>query len=247
MKQTLLQMVQNILLSMDSDMVNSISDTIEAQQVAEVVRDTYYEILGSRLWPTERDLIRLNSSTDSTLPTVMYLPDDVSKIEWIHYTFDEDDFKYTNVKWMDPEDFIKMTTARGLSEDRVDAMIYNGHTIKILNDVPPSYYTSFDDETLIFDSYDSDVDSILQSSKILVWAEVIPAFEMSDTFIPDLPMKAWPYFLSEAKSTAFAQIKQMPNAKEEQRSRRQRTFLAVDKHRMNGELKTTNFGRRPVK
>ena len=40
-KMTVLEMVQDILNDMDSDEVNSINDTIEAQQVANTVRTVY--------------------------------------------------------------------------------------------------------------------------------------------------------------------------------------------------------------
>ena len=42
MKRTLLEMVQSILSDMDSEDVNAVSDTLEAQQVASVIEDTYY-------------------------------------------------------------------------------------------------------------------------------------------------------------------------------------------------------------
>ena len=44
MKLTLLEMVQDILSSMDSDEVNSITDSTEALQVARIIRDSYIEI-----------------------------------------------------------------------------------------------------------------------------------------------------------------------------------------------------------
>ena len=40
MKSTLLQVVQSILSDMDSENVNTISDTVEAQQIASEVEDT---------------------------------------------------------------------------------------------------------------------------------------------------------------------------------------------------------------
>ena len=48
MKQTLLQMTQSILSDMDSEAVNSISDTVEAQQIASVIEDTFYNIFCKR-------------------------------------------------------------------------------------------------------------------------------------------------------------------------------------------------------
>ena len=44
MRNTLLQMVQSILSDMDSEAVNSISDTVEAEQVASVIQDTFFEL-----------------------------------------------------------------------------------------------------------------------------------------------------------------------------------------------------------
>ena len=48
MKKTLLQIVQNILSDLDSEDVNSISDTVEAMQIARVVENTFYNIVATR-------------------------------------------------------------------------------------------------------------------------------------------------------------------------------------------------------
>ncbi len=54
MKRTLLEMTQSILSDMDSEAVNSISDTVEAQQIASVVEDTYYNIVAARKIPEHK-------------------------------------------------------------------------------------------------------------------------------------------------------------------------------------------------
>jgi hypothetical protein len=41
-KMTLLEIVQDVLNDMDSDEVNSISDTVEATQIANICRSVYY-------------------------------------------------------------------------------------------------------------------------------------------------------------------------------------------------------------
>ncbi len=51
MQMTLLELVQSIPSDLDSEDVNSISDTIEAEQIASVVRDTYYNIIAGRELP----------------------------------------------------------------------------------------------------------------------------------------------------------------------------------------------------
>ena len=44
-KLTVLEIVQNILSDLNSEEVNSISDTIEADQVAEIVKTTYLDLV----------------------------------------------------------------------------------------------------------------------------------------------------------------------------------------------------------
>ena len=46
---------------MDSEDVNTISDTVEAQQVASVVEDTYFNIIAARDIPEHNKLIPLVS------------------------------------------------------------------------------------------------------------------------------------------------------------------------------------------
>jgi hypothetical protein len=57
MKRTLLEMVQSILSDMDSEDVNSISDTNEAEQIASVIEDTYYNIISARDIPEHQQLL----------------------------------------------------------------------------------------------------------------------------------------------------------------------------------------------
>lgn len=82
---TLLEMTQSILASLGSDQVNSISDTVESVQVAEILKQTYYNMLGRYDLPEHNQLVQLVASTDPTQPTLMTLPAGVSRIEWVKY------------------------------------------------------------------------------------------------------------------------------------------------------------------
>lgn len=82
---TLLEMTQNILASLDSDQVNSISDTVESDQVARIIQNKYYDILSRDNIPEQQMLMQLTASGDSTKPTLMYVPDGVTTIEWLKY------------------------------------------------------------------------------------------------------------------------------------------------------------------
>lgn len=85
MKYTNLDYVQSILSSLGSDEVNSVSDTTESLQVLDILKTTYFNIIG-RTHPTEQtQLIQLEPSLSVTTPTLMYVPSNVRKIEWLKY------------------------------------------------------------------------------------------------------------------------------------------------------------------
>jgi hypothetical protein len=90
-KLTLLQLTQSILSALNSDQVNSISDTVESLQVAECVKTSYLNMLGRYDLPEHNQLFSLNSSDDPTKPTLMMKPDGVNRIEYIKY-FDSNPF-----------------------------------------------------------------------------------------------------------------------------------------------------------
>src|SRR6266481_2443007 len=86
MKRTLLDYTQSILSSLNSAEVNSIGDTPESLQVAEILRTTYYNILGRAELPEHDKLFQLTSSTDATKPVLMFRPNEgVAKLNWVQY------------------------------------------------------------------------------------------------------------------------------------------------------------------
>jgi hypothetical protein len=85
MQMTLLDLTQNVLSSMSSDEVNSISDTVESRQVAQIIKNKYYDIINRTQLPEHEQLIQLNPSLDSTVPILMYVPDGVARLEWLKY------------------------------------------------------------------------------------------------------------------------------------------------------------------
>lgn len=247
-KMSLLDIVQEILSDMNSDNVNSISDTIEATQVANIVRRTFYNLFNDRIWPHQAKLIRLNSSADSTRPTHMNMDENVINIEWVKYDIRReigDPIKYRTIEYKTPSEFLAWVMERDASKSNMMTVIdYNGTPLIIQTDAAPSFYTSFDDEHLVFDSFDNTMDSILQHSKTQVYAQVEPEFRLEDSFVPDMPSKVFPYFVNEAKSVCFLKIKEVFSQKDEQASNRQKSWLAKEKHRVGGGIRFPDYGRR---
>jgi hypothetical protein len=84
-RQTLLQMTQTILAALDSDAINSISDTVESTQVAQIIQNKYYDILSRDSLPSQETLFQLVASGDVTKPVLMTLPSGCANMQWLKY------------------------------------------------------------------------------------------------------------------------------------------------------------------
>ncbi len=260
MKMTMLEMVQNIMSDLDSDELDSISDTTEGEQVASTIRDVYWQLVSNQVIPEHKSLAQLTSAGTPAY-VFMEIPDTIGEIDWLKYNKIEDgddDNNFSDVKYLAPEAFINMLLQRKSSDSNVMSVTDPTSSISldmIINDQPPTYWTSFDDQYITFDSFDEDVDPVgLVGSKTLLWATVIPEFDtddmVDDDFTPDLDDNLFPMLLAEAKSTCFVNMKQTSNPKVEKQSRDQKVFKQNDKHRTaKAEKESTgttgpNYGRR---
>lgn len=246
-KMTILELAQDILSDMDSDEVNSINDTVEALQVAQILKSTYFSIIDGRDWPHLYKLFQLTASGDSALPTHMYLPDNIIDVKWVKYDckeFGDTRDKVKKIIYKSPVDFMEILDQRVSDASEVTIIADpTGINLKVYNDRGPAYYTSFDNETIVFDSYDIGIDTTLQTSKVQCYGKVYPTWTMSDTFTPDLPTQSFSYLLNEAKSTAMLRLKQMPDQKAEQHSVSQRRRQSQDSWRVAGGITFPNYGR----
>ena len=231
---TLLGMVQNILSALDSDPVDSIDDTVESVQVAELVKEAYFELLSQRDWPFLFLLGQLQGLGNTNTPTHMKIPDTWNKIKWVKYNKKE-------IVYVDPETFNNIISNRVAQAGVVDS---NGY---VLNQ-DPQYWTSYDDTTIVFDGYNSTVAATLQASNSVVYGTQQANWVHIDTFIPAIPEKFFPTLLAESKSQAFVNLKQQANAREERKATRGRMAMRNEAWRNdNGEVKynsKVNYGRK---
>lgn len=246
-KMTLLEMTQDILSDMDSDEVNSINDSVESLQVAQIIKTTYYNIIDGRDYDFLYEMFQLDSSGTSDRPTHMKLPENILDLKYVKYntrkSTDTKD-KYTKIKYLMPEDFMELVDKRDSSKSDVTVVTdTTGISINVKNDKAPEYFTSFDDENIVFDSYNSVVESTLQKNKTQCHGKKSVTFTILDAFTPDLPVQMFSYLLAESKSVAFATLKQMPNAKAEQVSVSQKRRMSQDAWRLKNGIHYPNYGR----
>ena len=246
MKKTLFEMVDSILNEMDADKVNSITDTVESEQVAQIIKDCYYEMLSNRNWPHTRKLVQFDAVSDVTKPNYLRAPQNMKELVFFKYEVQKTALEaplLEEIKYKEPEEFLRMIARR--TGDNVQAVVdYSGSTLLIYDDVAPTYWTSFDDQYVITDSYNKALDTTLMKSKTQCLAFMVPPWTHSDTFVPDLPIDAFSALEEEAKSTAFLTLKQMANQKAEQKTARQQRWLSRKAWTLDGGVKFPDYGRK---
>jgi hypothetical protein len=252
MKYTLLDIVQNVLSSMDSDEVNSISDTPESEQVVAIIKTVYDDIITRGSIPFNKTPFTLTASNDVLKPVLMSKPDNIVNVDWLKYNkvlLGDTDPQWDHLNFLPFDQFMDYTQGFNPSETDVDTMThtFNGFDLSFVyrTDTAPNFYTTLDDNTLIFDAYDNTVDSTLQASKTLGYGSRVLQFVEIDSFVPELPSDQFALLINEAKSLAWAELKQVPHQKAEMTARRNWSHLAKSRIHIptNSTMPGPNFGR----
>lgn len=250
MKRTLLDMVQTILSAIDADEVNSIDDTVEATQVATILKEAYFAMSSNRDWSGQKRLIQFDHSGTPDKPTHLKSPESIKELHLFQY----DSAKKTGtlemreVCYKYPDEFLRISSHRGINTPHTKVVRdFGGTPLVIITNKPPSYWTTFDDTYIVCDSYDSEVDDALKASKTQLHVTKFADWEMVDDFVPDMPSEAFSSLIAEAKSVAFVEVKQVANQKAEQEATRQRTWLSRKNWQLQGGVRYPNFGRRSSK
>jgi hypothetical protein len=246
-KKNLLEIVQDVLNDIDGDFANSINDSEQANQIAYLVKSTYEAMMTNKNWPHTRRSVNLTPSGNNLLPTHMTIDETIKELISIHYDrhkLGDSNLKYELVSWKDPDDFLRYTYGRNSADTNVQTVTDpSGVKLLIINNQGPQFFTSFDDNTLIFDSYDNEVDTTLQSNKSTAIAYIIPSFSLADDFVPDLPEEAFPLLIEDCKSRASLKFRQVADQKSEQEQQRQRSWLSRKDWRAHGGIKYPDYGR----
>ena len=229
MRYTLLELTQLILSSLDGDEVNSVSDTVESVQVTAILKNVFYDMATELDLPEHETLFELVASGDNDIPAMMTIPADVTKLNWIKYDnkASADTYKdWKEVTFIGLQDMISRSMSLREETSNVGSQIItaNGESHEFLfrTNEQPTVYTTFDDEQLIFNSYNTTEDTTLQAAKTMCHGAVYPVFTIADTFAPDLDPTQFAYFIQKAKVRAHFELRQLQHAEAAGEARRQK-------------------------
>lgn len=247
MKLTLLELTQNVLNAIDGEEINAISDTVESLQVSQDIQDVYFDIIGRKDWQFLRKLRTLDNLSDSTKPTHMLLPEKASKIDFLMYNNKKvgstrNFFRPCVYRY--PDEFLLALNNRDNTKSTYDVITdVDGAKLTIRNDAPPRYFTSFDDIHIVFDNYDSAIESTLTSDNTQVSLFMIPDWTVEDSFVPVLPDEMFPLLLAEAKTYCQARKDDVLLQKTEQTATRHQRHLSQTHGVVQKGVRYPNYGR----
>ena len=218
-KLTLLSVVNSYMDSTDGFRVSSIDDTIESQQVSSIAEKVFNDLVNDVFDNgLSENLIQLESLADSSKPNYLRLPDTAMRISNSKVMYNITDgeassstLNFREVGYMKPNDFLDWVGSRSTNESNTQTVIdFSGYQMVIKNNKAPEYFTDFDDEHLVFDSFDSDVDSVLQSSKSGILTSVQRSFTQADTYVIDFPEWFHPTYLNALIAEASEVLREEP-------------------------------------
>lgn len=217
-KYTLLEVINSYMDATDGWRVATIDDVLESQQVAGIARDVFHEVVNDIFYNSlSTNIVELEALGDSTKPNYLKIPDTVSNIHESKIRYNKyngtsgSTISYRDVTYLHPQDFLDHVRHRSSAASNTQTVVdFSGVDFVIVNDRHPQYCTSFDQVYLVFDSFNSDVDSTLQKSKSQVLASVQRTFTMSDGYEIDLPEWFHPTYVSLVKARASEYLKGEP-------------------------------------
>lgn len=214
-KQTkpILDMINDCLLDMGRGFVNDLGQTPEADRVENIYKSVYYQFLQNKLWPNKRQLVNLESLADLTRRTFLRVPEGVTKVDKISYNIGTStDPIWRELTFYEPEKARRMFMDRVLGDAGNTTLVdVDGTDLVVYNDNHPTWWTSFDDEYIVLDSYKQSVEDTVQGYKASAWAYVEPVWPQTKNDCVDIPERFVSAYEAKAKAVCYEKIKKEPS------------------------------------
>ena len=247
-QRTLLEIVNDVLDSMDLEQVAGIDENLESQKVHRIIRGQYYLLASEQAWDHVKTVTQLTGLADVTMPTSMQIPSTVAQVNSVRYntteTGDTNETMTPVTFYENPEDFLDYVYGRNTGEDNVDIVTCpTGQDIWVLNDVGPTCCTTFDGTYLVFDAYNSDEETTLHAANSVVVGLAAAAWTADDSFVPPMPPLLVPAFISKCKVVCNEYMRQV-TLREDSIDSRSMINRQKRKRRMQVVKTKPNYGRK---
>lgn len=222
MNRTLLYTVQRVLEKLNLDPVNSIADSEDALLISREAETTFYDMMTRAEWKQNLELLKLESVSDLSQPTVLLLPANVQGIDSVRYDCSElnKNKDIRRIKFLEPEEFLTRSYCLNTDKDNVVEMLVNGNLVLVEDDKSPRYYTSFDNEQLVFDSYNKELSDTILASKSICYGEIVEPWLEEDTYVIPLHNDLYSLYLATLSAACSMYMNSEVSQEDERRAAR---------------------------
>lgn len=222
---TLLEVVQDMLYSIQGDQVSDINGTVEAIRCHYLARQVFLDsVANTSMAPEQNQIKQLEGVGEVDDPTKLSIPRIIDEILCLEYQ--ESDGDYKELQFLEPHHFTaKCESYRGL--DNTKTVTYGDINLVVRTDKHPKYWTTYDNQFVLFDSWQESVEASVVGTKTrcLVRLSGPELWNPSNDFVIPLSDDAMSTYLNECKDRAWSEIKQQPNPSVTRAARRERAKL----------------------
>lgn len=223
-KRTLLQIVKKMAQKTGSDEVTTLSeDSIEIQDMVDCALEVLEDIIYRNDWEFLKDqLAQLEAGSNAI---ELSIPDNVRKIQTLRYRYEDAGVQncFRTLRYMYPDEFMKRLQNNKPTDADTTTVTINGVELYPKTNRHPRYWTSFDEQNVVLDSYDSTQNPTgVDATDSAIIATLYLDFTGSDadSWVAPIPESLFTLWEQEAVAEAFVQFRQTENSRAERRSRR---------------------------
>lgn len=193
MKLTLLSVVQSYLNRVSDFYVNSIFESDTSQQAAQIAEEVYYSLSQKfNDWEWTTKVGTLDSVADADRPNYLKIPDNVQRLEtctmYYNNTTEEREADYRSVAYLEPHMFLEKMSRRSEKYEYAQVVEdFGGSKFVVYNNTYPRWWTSFDGEYVVFDSYNIEFETTLHEDKSRIIYSEEAVFLQQDDFVIPIP------------------------------------------------------------
>lgn len=157
---------------------------------------------------------------------------------------------WKELEYMDPVDFTKMCMSRDRCTDEVRTItistgISDDFELNVYMDREPKYWTSYDDEYIVFDAYQVAKGSTLVSSDIQMFVTEAKEYDIfTNTARPPIPNNFDTYFINQVISIASEELRQIINEQAAMTAKRQYTKLRELEAKVKTDREYADYGKK---
>ena len=245
-KLTILSFVQQISEAIEGDEIDELGETLEADTISTILQQTYNEVLDRRDWEFLRDRViqlAVRAVGDDKL-NFLTIPENVTAIQCLRYLSTQG--KYTDMTYMEPCAFIAHLHARNPNDPNITTVLNDdGIPLYVVNDKAPTYYTSFDEESIAFDAFETTRGIGNQIADSVIVGNIKPTVDWTNPVLTlPIPERMNSLILNEAIATANYRLRQTQDPRSERLARRQNIKMRELEPKTQRDQEVKHYGRR---